>query len=179
MPNWERYTLISVVLIHIHVLRHWTILCISLILGFHVILNFGLMLFQGWLTQFLLQVLYRPSAVALMPLRIIWCCDLMCFPMIITVLQDRPAHLHLMLKFVTIRNHAYQKLFSFIITRPSLLLSLPSPCICDQHVVKLHIPKLFPFLWYDWYVVKLQPLELLPLIQYDVKLHLPGLGPNA
>jgi hypothetical protein len=42
------------------------------------------------------------------------------------------------LKNVTIRNHAYQKLFSFIVTRPSLLLSLPSTRIHDRHVVKLH-----------------------------------------
>jgi hypothetical protein len=39
---------------------------------------------------------------------------------------------------VTIRNHAYQKLFPFIVTRPSSLLPLPPSRICDRHVVKLH-----------------------------------------
>jgi hypothetical protein len=65
---------------------------------------------------------------------------------------------------VTIRNHAYQKLFSFVVTHPSSLLPLPPTRICDRHVIKLHIPELFPFL---------------RIIQYNVKLHLPGLGPNA
>jgi hypothetical protein len=64
-------------------------------------------------------------------------------------------------KSVTIHNHAYQKLFSFIVTRPSSLLPLPSP----------HIP--------NRYIVKLQPSEPSPLVRYDVKLHLPGLGPDA
>jgi hypothetical protein len=62
---------------------------------------------------------------------------------------------------VTIRNHAYQKLFSFIVTRPSSLLSLPSPHIYDQHVVKLH------------------NVGSSIVIRYDVKLHLPGLGPDT
>jgi hypothetical protein len=39
---------------------------------------------------------------------------------------------------VTIRNHAYQKLFPFVVTRPSSLLPLPPTRIYDQHVVKLH-----------------------------------------
>jgi hypothetical protein len=65
---------------------------------------------------------------------------------------------------VTIRNHAYQKLFPFIVTRPSSLLPLPSTRIRDRYVIKLHIPKLFPF-----------PC----IVRYDVKLHLPGLGPDA
>jgi hypothetical protein len=56
---------------------------------------------------------------------------------------------------VTIRNHAYQKLFSFVVTRPSSLLPLPPTRICDRHVVKLHILKPFPFLRNDWHVVKL------------------------
>jgi hypothetical protein len=43
-----------------------------------------------------------------------------------------------LLLVVTIRNHAYQKLFSFIVTCPSSLLSLPLTRIYDRHVVKLH-----------------------------------------
>jgi hypothetical protein len=62
---------------------------------------------------------------------------------------------------VTIRNHAYQKLFSFVVTRPSSLLPLPSTRIPDR------------------YVVKLQPSEPSPIVRYNVKLHLPGLGPDA
>jgi hypothetical protein len=62
---------------------------------------------------------------------------------------------------VTIRNHAYQKLFPFVVTRPSLLLPLPSTRISDRYIVKLHIP------------------EPSHIVRYDVKLHLPGLGPDA
>ena len=55
-----------------------------------------------------------------------------------------------------IRNHAYQKLFSFIVTRPNSLL-----------------PLLLPYV-YDWYVVKLPTSEHFPIlasiIRYDVKL---------
>jgi hypothetical protein len=40
---------------------------------------------------------------------------------------------------VTIRNHAYQKLFSFVVTHPSSLLPLPPTCIRDWHVIKLRI----------------------------------------
>jgi hypothetical protein len=43
------------------------------------------------------------------------------------------------------RNHAYQKLFSFIIARPNSLPPLLSPCTNDRHVVKLHLPFLAPF----------------------------------
>jgi hypothetical protein len=39
---------------------------------------------------------------------------------------------------VTIRNHAYQKLFSFVVTCPSSLLPLPPTRIYDRHVIKLH-----------------------------------------
>jgi hypothetical protein len=74
---------------------------------------------------------------------------------------------------VMIRNHAYQKLFSFIITHPSSLLPLPSPRIPDWYVVKLHPSGLS---LYDWYIVKLHILEL---VRYDVKLHLSSLGPDA
>jgi hypothetical protein len=77
---------------------------------------------------------------------------------------------------VTICNHAYQKLFSFIVTRPSSLLPLPLTRIPDRHVVKLHIPEL-PI--NDRYVVKLHTFGLPRIVRYDVKLHLPGLGPNA
>jgi Chromo (CHRromatin Organisation MOdifier) domain len=41
---------------------------------------------------------------------------------------------------VTIHNHAYQKLFSFVVTHPSSLLPLPPTCIRDRYVVKLHNP---------------------------------------
>jgi len=74
---------------------------------------------------------------------------------------------------VTIRNHAYQKLFPFVVTRPSSLLPLPSTHIYDRHVVKLHN---FRSSINDRYVVKLHILEL---VRYDVKLHIPGLGPDA
>jgi hypothetical protein len=65
------------------------------------------------------------------------------------------------LYLVTICNHAYQKLFPFIVTHPSSLLPLPLTRIYDQ------------------YVVKLQPSEPSPIVRYNVKLHLPGLGPDA
>jgi hypothetical protein len=96
-----------------------------------------------------------------------------------------------------IRNHAYQKLFPFVVTRSSSLLPLPSTRICDQHVVKLHILELSPFPYSDRHVVKLHILELSPfpysdryvvklqlsepspIVWYDIKLHLPGLGPDA
>jgi hypothetical protein len=58
-------------------------------------------------------------------------------------------------------NHASQKLFPFIVTRPSSLLSLPSTRIHDRYIVKLH------------------PSGLSPLVRYDDKLHLPSLGPDA
>jgi hypothetical protein len=78
---------------------------------------------------------------------------------------------------VTIRNHAYQKLFPFVVTRPSSLLPLPPSRICDQHVVKLHTLK--PFLVNNRYVAKLHFSEPSHIVRYDVKLHLPGLGPDA
>jgi hypothetical protein len=62
---------------------------------------------------------------------------------------------------VTIRNHAYQKLFSFVVTRPCSLLPLPLSRISTGYVVKL--PHSEPF----------------RIIRYDVKLHLPGLGPDT
>jgi hypothetical protein len=77
---------------------------------------------------------------------------------------------------VTICNHAYQKLFPFIITRPSSLLSLPLTRIYNWHVVKLHNSRSSIN---DRYVVKLQSLEPSPIVRYDVKLHLPSLGPDA
>jgi hypothetical protein len=60
--------------------------------------------------------------------------------------DEAPLHDTWVVSCVMIRNHAYQKLFPFIVTRPSSLLSLSPLYICDQHVVKLHIPELFPFL---------------------------------
>jgi hypothetical protein len=50
---------------------------------------------------------------------------------------------------VTIRNHAYQKLFPFVVTRPSLLLPLLPTRISDRYVVKLHFSELPPIVWYD------------------------------
>ena len=75
---------------------------------------------------------------------------------------------------VTICNHACQKLFSFIVTRPRSLLPLPPPRISTRHVVKL--PCLEPS---TVHVVKLQNLEPFSIVRYDVKLHLPSLGPDA
>jgi hypothetical protein len=51
-------------------------------------------------------------------------------------------------------NHAYPKLFPFIVTHPNSHLSLLSPCIYDRHVVKLHLPILEPIVRYN---AKLQP----------------------
>jgi hypothetical protein len=75
---------------------------------------------------------------------------------------------------VTIRNHAYQKLFPFVVTRPSSLLPLPPSRILTRHVVKL--PRSEPT---TVYVVKLQTPEPFRIVRYNVKLHLPGLGPDA
>jgi hypothetical protein len=72
-------------------------------------------------------------------------------------------------------NHAHQKLFSFIITCPNLLLSLSIPIhhpqethvnLFDWHVVKLHHPVLRPIVWYN---VKL-PTALEPHNQHVIKL---------
>jgi hypothetical protein len=51
-------------------------------------------------------------------------------------------------------NHAYQKLFPFIVACHSSLPPLLLPCINDQHIVKLHLPVLEPIVRYD---IKLQP----------------------
>jgi hypothetical protein len=78
---------------------------------------------------------------------------------------------------VTIRNHAYQKLFPFVVTHPCSLLPLPPSRVSTRHVIKL--PCSEPS---TMHVVKLQTLEPFPfphIVQYDVKLHLPGLGPDA
>jgi hypothetical protein len=58
---------------------------------------------------------------------------------------NQPIFSVFLLTVVTIhRNHAYQKLFPFIITRPNSLLSLLSPCINDQYVIKLPTSDSFP-----------------------------------
>jgi hypothetical protein len=59
-----------------------------------------------------------------------------------------------------IRNHAYQKLFPFIIARPHLLLLLPIPLLRPQET-PLHIC--------DWYIIKLPP-ALEPIVWHDTKL---------
>jgi hypothetical protein len=76
----------------------------------------------------------------------IWCAGLSCFP---SIGKDLASYQVLLDCSVTIRNHAYQKLFSFVVTHPSSLLPLPSPRVCDRHVVKLRIST------NNWHVVKL------------------------
>jgi hypothetical protein len=65
---------------------------------------------------------------------------------------------------VTIHNHAYQKLFPFVITRPNSLLSLLSPHINNQYVVKLPTSDSFPHprlvVWYDVKLHILDPSQL-------------------
>jgi hypothetical protein len=77
---------------------------------------------------------------------------------------------------VTIHNHAYQKLFPFIIACPNSLLPLSTPLLClqetplhihDWHIIKLHIPGLSPS---NRHIIKLHFPILEPIIRYDVKL---------
>ena len=59
-----------------------------------------------------------------------------------------------------IHNHAYQKLFPFIVACPHSLLLLPVP---------LYYPQETLLCTNDWYVIRLPP-ALEPIVQYDVKL---------
>jgi hypothetical protein len=52
-------------------------------------------------------------------------------------------------------DHAYQKLFPFIVACPCSLFSLPSSRIHDRHIVKL--PTSGPLPWNVQYDTKLQP----------------------
>jgi hypothetical protein len=75
---------------------------------------------------------------------------------------------------VTIHNQAYQKLFPFVVTCPSSLLPLPPSRISTRHVVKLPCSEPSTV-----HVVKLQDSEPFRIVWYNVKLHLPGLGPDT
>jgi hypothetical protein len=74
---------------------------------------------------------------------------------------------------VTIRNHAYQKLYPFTVACPHSLLPLPIPLhrpqetplrLHDLHIVKLHHPNSFPHpqlvIWYDVKLHVLNPSQL-------------------